>query len=307
MGCTSLTSITIPSSVTDIYGEAFKGCIRLTSITIPDNVKLLSINSFEGCLSLTDVTISKNIHGLTNSFLNCPNLKNVTIKGRYPSLTNLFDETNRHQVTLYGLAGSETEKYASKNGIKFEAINEDATPTAQPAPVSNSPSAWAAEQVNNAIEANLVPQNLQSAYIQATTRAEFASLAVTMYETITSREITERKTFDDTTDTNVEKAAAIGVVAGVGDNKFAPDSGLTREQAAVMLTNLAAAIGEPLAEQATIFADNGNISSWAVTQVGQIQSTGIMSGVGNNTFDPQGTYTREQSIVTVLRLYDIVK
>ena len=32
-----------------------------------------------------------------------------------------------------------------------------------------------------------------------------------------------------------------------------------------------------------------------------------MSGVGNNTFDPQGTYTREQSIVTVLRLFDVVK
>ena len=32
-----------------------------------------------------------------------------------------------------------------------------------------------------------------------------------------------------------------------------------------------------------------------------------MNGVGENTFAPDEDYTREQSIVTIMRLYDVVK
>jgi len=104
----------------------------------------------------------------------------------------------------------------------------------------------------------------------------------------------------------VEKAAFIGVVNGVGDNKFDPDAQLTREQAATMLSRLADAVGKPLPKQAAAFKDNGDISDWALESVGQMQAAGIMNGVGDNIFAPQDPYTREQSIVTILRLYGIV-
>ena len=172
---------------------------------------------------------------------------------------------------------------------------------------TEQPSSWAVEQVNAAIAANLVPTSLQSKYTQATTRAEFCALAVALYENVTGKTITERKTFDDTKDVNVEKMAAVGVVSGVGDNKFAPDDKLTREQAAVMLARLADAIGKPLTASAATFSDNAYISSWAIAEVGQIQAAGIMGGVGNNTFAPKDPYTREQSIITIMRLYDVVK
>ena len=114
-------------------------------------------------------------------------------------------------------------------------------------------------------------------------------------------------TFNDTSDMNVQKMGALGVVTGVGGGNFAPNDKLTREQAAVMLARLADAMGKPLAVNNATFADNGNISSWAIEQVGQIQVAGIMGGVGNNTFAPRDPYTREQSIVTMLRLYNVVK
>ena len=53
--------------------------------------------------------------------------------------------------------------------------------------------------------------------------------------------------------------AALGVVTGVGENKFAPDDKLTREQAATMLSRLANAIGKPLTEQTASFGDNNFI------------------------------------------------
>ena len=174
-------------------------------------------------------------------------------------------------------------------------------------PAVETPSSWAADQVNAAIAASLVPQSLQLRYTQATTRAEFCALAVALYETVTGREITERQLFSDTNDINVEKMAALDVVNGVGNSNFAPNTELTREQAATMLSRLAAAIGDPLPQHTATFSDNGSIASWALEAVGQMQVTGIMGGVGENMFSPKGPYTREQSIVTIMRLYDILK
>ena len=164
-------------------------------------------------------------------------------------------------------------------------------------------SSWAAEDVAGAIARNLVPAALQSGYSNATTRQEFCALAVALYETVTGQEITQRKTFVDTTDVNVEKMGALGVVSGVGGGRFNPNGTLTREQAATMLARLSEAAGDPLPTANAAFSDKASISSWAVAQVGQVQAAGIMSGVGNNRFGPTGTYTREQSIVTMLRLF----
>jgi TolB-like protein len=56
-GCSSLTSITIPSSVTGIGHSAFYGCGSLTSINIPSSVTVIGEGAFYGCRSLTDITV----------------------------------------------------------------------------------------------------------------------------------------------------------------------------------------------------------------------------------------------------------
>ena len=174
------------------------------------------------------------------------------------------------------------------------------------APHVNTASSWAHNSINNAFSHGLIPQNLQSQYTQATTRAEFTAFAVALYETVTGRTITARASFNDTTDINVQKMGGLGVVSGVGNGNFAPNATITRQEAAAMLARLAYAIGQPLPQSAPTFADNANIATWAVDRVGQVQASGIMSGVGNNNFDPLGIYTREQSIATIFRLFELL-
>lgn len=219
-------------------------------------------------------------------------------------LSGRFDEPDTYYIMELH-QGTYTGPGKVYNAATGQITSDGTTTPVQPE--SNTPSAWAEEQVNTAISNGIVPETLQSEYTQATTRAEFCALAVDLYETVKGTEITERATFTDTTDLNVQKMAGLGVVNGVGGGRFDANGTLTREQAATMLSRLAEAMGKPLTAQAPTFADNASISSWAADAVGQMQGSGVMGGVGNNTFSPQGSYTREQSIVTMLRLYEIVK
>ena len=51
----SLTSISIPGSVTSIGERALAFCTGLTSVTIPNSVTSIEDNAFRGCTGLTDV------------------------------------------------------------------------------------------------------------------------------------------------------------------------------------------------------------------------------------------------------------
>lgn len=172
--------------------------------------------------------------------------------------------------------------------------------------INDEISEWAVTQVADAILYGIVPENLQERYLEPITRAEFASLATALYETVMNSTIEGRSTFSDTNDENVQKMAFLGVVSGVGDGTFEPDRSITREEAAVLLSNLARSVNVPLKEISSTFSDNDNISDWAIVSVGKVQNSGIMSGVGDNLFMPKNIYTIEQSIATMYRMcFDI--
>ena len=67
-GCKSLSSITIPSSVTLISDYAFFGCANLTSVTIPSSVASIGNNAFSECFRLAGVTLSHRTRAGTNAF-----------------------------------------------------------------------------------------------------------------------------------------------------------------------------------------------------------------------------------------------
>ena len=78
-GCSSLTSITIPSGVTSIEG-AFSGCSSLTSITIPESVTSIGDSTFSSCSSLTSITIPESVTSIgADAFNRCNSLTAIVI------------------------------------------------------------------------------------------------------------------------------------------------------------------------------------------------------------------------------------
>ncbi len=68
-GCTSLTSVTIPDSVTEIGYGAFGGCTSLTSITIGTGVTGIEGAGFSGCACVTGVYFKGNAPGDLGEYL----------------------------------------------------------------------------------------------------------------------------------------------------------------------------------------------------------------------------------------------
>ncbi len=58
LGCSGLTSVTIPNSVTSIGHYAFNGCSGLTSVTIPNSVTYIGEGAFQSCSGLTTVNFN---------------------------------------------------------------------------------------------------------------------------------------------------------------------------------------------------------------------------------------------------------
>ena len=78
--CDSLTSITIPDSVTSIGVFAFDYCISLTNINIPDSVTSIGSYAFVGCSSLTSITIPEGVTSIGDyAFRWCTSLTSINI------------------------------------------------------------------------------------------------------------------------------------------------------------------------------------------------------------------------------------
>ena len=108
-GCTRLTSITLPDSLTQIGFMAFNNCTSLTSITLPDSLTQMGNCTFNNCTSLTSVTLSNSQTQIgERAFEGCSSLTSITIpdsvtiigSGAFQYCTGLTSITLPDSVTL---------------------------------------------------------------------------------------------------------------------------------------------------------------------------------------------------------------
>ena len=86
-GCSGLTSVTIPNSVTSIGRNAFYECSGLTNVSIGNSVTSIGSSAFYKCSGLTSITIGNSVTSIGSyAFSGCSGLTSVTIPNSVTSI-----------------------------------------------------------------------------------------------------------------------------------------------------------------------------------------------------------------------------
>ena len=172
----------------------------------------------------------------------------------------------------------------------------------------DTPSDWAKETIDNAVKSGLVNEQQQKRYRRNITREDFCEIA---YNLPKIKNACEQLTgvVDNFTDTDNEKIlqlCALGIINGVGDNKFSPDTYITREESATILERIMNKTIDNISMTTDyiMFDDDNEISDWAKNSIQVVAHFGIIQGVGDNKIAPKETYTTEQAIATIFRVFN---
>lgn len=109
---------------------------------------------------------------------------------------------------------------------------------------------------------------------------------------------------DDWYATAVNWAAANGIVNGISDDTFAPNTAITREQLAAMLMNYAQWKGQDTSARADLSGYSDVPSTWASEAVQWAVAEGLLAGVTDDELQPQGQATRAQVAAIMQRFLE---
>ena len=200
-------------------------------------------------------------------------------------LYNNKSKCNRFLDFIYAL---KTEKLILDDEVTFE------------------PSEWAKEYVEEAIESGLVPSFNQINYKGKINRLEVCRLIDNLLnkQNVTQPESTANP-FSDTNDLSVINLYNHGIIHGKNESVFDPYDYITREELSKILSNTYYLMNPKVQPDNCTheYADQEEISCWALNYVGDMYSLNIMIGNPENEFKPHTNVTKEELIITLLRIY----
>lgn len=136
-----------------------------------------------------------------------------------------------------------------------------------------------------------------------------AMTAQILYNLEGQPKVDEEATFADMNEAPTWSVDAIawaqdtGVVAGMGDNQFAPNAKVTREQFAQMMYNYAKYKKYDLTKTGDLskFPDDGSVSDWAETAMSWANGNGLINGhEDSGLIDPAGNTIRGQAASIIM-------
>lgn len=179
---------------------------------------------------------------------------------------------------------------------------------ALPVCASAKSSDWAEDEINHACEVGIIEvSDTERDYTVAITREGFCELIYNMVNVSVEaiKVNADEYPFTDTENKKVKALYNMGIINGKSDTEFAPHDLLTREEAATIVVRTVNRVKPlPVTEMWFEFADLKDISDWAMNSVQTVCNMDVMAGVGDNRFAPKETYTAEQAVVTLTRVYD---
>lgn len=180
-------------------------------------------------------------------------------------------------------------------------------------------SKWATDIIAEAVNLGIINEDNSWNFPSSICREDFCNIAVRMIESagiILPTENPQRPLgIKDTDNINVLKLYKSGVILGKEHHKtgvtFAPSDFITREEAATILYRIIRYCfwfdmpQSAYNESVSFYSDKDMISDWAFEAVFYLKELGIMLGTSDNEFSPKGSYTVEQTVATMVRLFKL--
>ncbi|MGM9562639.1 MAG: leucine-rich repeat protein [Faecousia sp.] len=282
--CTDLTYVNIPDGVKSICGGAFYGCTGLTGVVIPDSVTDIGYSAFFDCDALQEVYFMGDAPVLGNSVFQITDeetWENINIPG----------------LTLYYIEGKAGWTSPTWNGY----------PTAVWTPDDHIHSYHITVTAPTCTEKGYTTYTCEcgdsysDTYVDALGHKYENGICSVCgakdpddkpAEPVVFTDVAEKAWYHDA----VEYAVTNGLMKGVGNGKFDPEGSMTR---AMLVTVLWRYEGEP-AEGENTFIDVPD-GTWYTEAVAWAAANGVVGGVGNGKFEPEGNITREQMATILFR------
>lgn len=98
----------------------------------------------------------------------------------------------------------------------------------------------------------------------------------------------------------IETLSKLGIINGYSDGTFKPDNTITRAEFTTIICRLLNKTDEAKSESSKSIFNDVPTTYWASGYINLANKLGIISGVGNNIFDPESNVTKVQAIKMIL-------
>ncbi len=146
--------------------------------------------------------------------------------------------------------------------------------------------------ITGTFDMTFFPDNAMTRGMLATALGRLAGVDTKLYPTNSFTDVKADSDFRP----YIEWAHKNGIIQGIGNQQFAPDRAITREEISLILQYYAKATGYtlPVTRDAVTYADASRIGNMYKTSVTAMQQAGIMMSGSGNKFNPGDNATRAE-------------
>lgn len=215
------------------------------------------------------------------------------------------DHPVRKNGDVYNLVNGENNTILPKKVVAGNGLVPIPSPDLHEGKIFKNASDWALVDLRSARKSGLTFPVKDLSYNEPITREKFSEIAVKLYEKLSGKSApsVSNNVFEDTTNPEILKAYALGIVKGTSSTTFSPQARITREEIATMLKRTVDIAGFSLpAGTAKTFTDADQIATWAKEAVDIMSSANIVKGITAETFGPKQNATIEQAVIMANRI-----